>query len=79
MERYRAIYVWKILEGCVPNCGLQETYSERRGTEVAIPAIQVRGSFSIYGSNVFNSMPKEIRNLSRISVDDLKIKLDKYL
>ena len=45
MERYRAIYVWKILEGCVPNCGLQETYSERRGREVAIPAIRRRVKF----------------------------------
>ena len=87
MERYRAIYVWKILEGCVPNCGLLETYSERRGREVAIPAIRGRGklqtiregSFTIHGSKVFNSLPKEIRNLSRISVDDFKSKLDKYL
>ena len=36
MERYRAIYIWKILEGISPNCGIQEVYSERRGREVQI-------------------------------------------
>ena len=68
MERFRAIYVWKLLEGCVPNFGLQETYSERRCRDVAIPAIWergklqsiIQGSFTIHGSNVFNSLPKGI-------------------
>jgi hypothetical protein len=34
VERYRAIYIWKILEGISPNCGIQETFSEKRGREV---------------------------------------------
>ena len=34
MERYRALYVWKILEGISPNCGLEETSSVRRGRDV---------------------------------------------
>ena len=37
MERYRIIYVWKILEGLTPNCGIETTHSNRRGREVKIP------------------------------------------
>ena len=36
MEKYRAMYVWKILEGITPNCGLEETTSNRRGRDVKI-------------------------------------------
>lgn len=42
MERYSTIYVWKILEGIVPNCGLEILSIERRGREVSIP--EVKGS-----------------------------------
>ena len=31
LERYRALYVWKIIEGLSPNCGLNTSWSERRG------------------------------------------------
>ena len=27
-ERYRIIYIWKILEGIAPNCGIESTMSE---------------------------------------------------
>ena len=31
-ERYKILYIWKILEGLVPNCGVEESNeSERRG------------------------------------------------
>ena len=87
MERYSAIYVWKILEGIVPNCGLEFVSSERRGREVSIPELKgsqkVRtlreNSFQVRGARIFNSLPKSLRNLNRTSVDDFKLHLDKYL
>ena len=87
MERYRAIYVWKIIEGMVPNCGLDVTDSDRRGREIAVPhfkgtqRIQTlrERSFQVNGARIFNSLPKAIRNLRRLSVVDFKSKLDEYL
>ena len=73
MERYRALYVWKILECVTPNFGLETMTSERRGREVVIkPArwkqsIQTlrENSFQVNGAKVFNSLPKKIRNLTK--------------
>ena len=39
-ERYKALYIWKILEGLVPNCGLETTNSERRGREIKVPDLK---------------------------------------
>ena len=86
MERYRAIYVWKILEGISPNCGIEETFSERRGREVKVRPVKGKGaiqsirekSFQIHGAKIFNILPKSIRNL-KTSTEDFKAKLDKFL
>ena len=87
MERYRVLYVWKILEGISPNCGLEATHNERRGREVRIPPIKATGrilslresSFQVHGPRLFNSLPKALRNLQKISIDEFKAKLDQYL
>ena len=87
MERYRCIYVWKILEGISPNCGLEVACNDRRGRVVKIPTIKGSGkiqslreaSFQVNGPRLFNSLPKSIRNLTKIGIEDFKLKLDKYL
>ena len=87
MKRYRALSVWTILEGISPNCGLEVTFSERRGREVMIPPVRGKGkiqslresSFQVHGPRIFNSLPRAIRNLQKISIDDFKEKLDVYL
>ena len=87
MERYRAIYVWKIVQGLVPNCGLEVSSSERRGREIVISASKgsqrlktLRDqSFQVNGAKIFNSLPKSIRNLNGTDIDEFKSKLDKYL
>ena len=87
MERYRAIYIWKILEGISPNCGINMITSDRRGREVQIPQMKGKGrfntiregSFQVHGAKIFNSLPKAIRNLSKISVEEFKLSLDKFL
>ena len=75
------------LEGIVPNCGLEVLNSERRGREISIPELKGsqrvktlrENSFQVKGARIFNSLPKSLRNLKQISVDEFKFKLDKYL
>ena len=89
MERYRILYMWKILKGLVPNCGVQlSPYNERRGRSVAVPNLNRNGrkyiqtlreqSFQINGARLFNTLPKDIRNMN-ICQEDFKAALDKYL
>ena len=42
LERYRIIYTWKVLEGIVPNCGINksESNSERAGRKGTIPIVK---------------------------------------
>ena len=87
LERYRIIYTWKILEEMVPNCGLEVSHSERRGRQVVIPPLKgspsIRKlreqSFQINGPKLFNCLPPSIRNISKVTVDTFKEKLDKFL
>ena len=87
MERYRILYSWKILEGFSPNCGLEVQHSDRRGRELKVPVLKSKGkfqtlrekSFQVHGAKLFNSLPKSIRNLTKLSVDGFKQKLDVYL
>ena len=44
MERYRILYTWKMLEGLVPNCGIQARNSERLGRFCEIPPINGKSS-----------------------------------
>ena len=89
MERYRIIYMWKILEGFAPDCGVEEAQiNERLGRKVKIPSLVRNGrkgiqtlrenSFQINGARLFNSLPKKIRNI-KYSQDDFKDALDNYI
>ena len=92
-ERYRIIYVWKILEKLVPNIEtngeIKEQMNERTGrschvkTNVINSCYKARRlrdhSFSWNACLAFNSLPKSIRNISSCSVETFKTKLDKYL
>ena len=39
LERYRMIYIWKILEGLSPNCGIKCNSNEIRGRMCQVPPI----------------------------------------
>ena len=88
-ERYVCIYVWKILEGLVPNIGLQSTNSVRRGRSCIIPPVSrvasqkvqtIRyNSIGILGPRLFNHLPQNLRDVSGCSVDIFKRHLDKHL
>ena len=86
MERYRIIYMWKVLEAKVPNCGVTEApENERLGRRVAIPALRPGGrravqtlreqGFQVNGARLFNSLPKRIREI-RNNQDTFKEALD---
>ena len=59
----------EILEGLVPNCGLEALHNERRGREIKIPPLKGKSSvrtlreqsFQVNGPKLFNSIPKKVR------------------
>ena len=87
LERYRIIYTWKILENLVPNCGLTPSISERRGRLFNIPSLKgprcvqrlKEQSFQVHGPKLFNCLPQTLRNITKVSVEEFKEKLDEYL
>ena len=89
MERYRILYVWKILEGYAPNCGIEVAQENQRlGRKVKIPSLVRNGrrsvqtlreqGFQINGARLFNILPKEIREI-KYHQDDFKEALDEFL
>ena len=92
-ERYMIIYTWKILENLVPNInqsdGLRPVFQPRRGrlcfvkapfTGSSVALQTIRHNFlSTRGPILFNSLPKELRNLSGCPLLTFKKKLDKFL
>ena len=91
-ERYRIIYVWKILEGIVPNLTdrskIRTKSSLRFGRICCIPPLTTvnnrlqnlrDGSFCVNGPKLFNCVPSYIRNLKGIELPEFKKELDKFL
>ena len=77
-ERYICIYIWKVVEGLVPNFGIEVTANNRTGRHCTVPLIRptARGriktirftSMGVNGPRIFNCLPKSIRNTSGCSV-----------
>ena len=89
-ERYRIIYTWKILEGLVPKCGVEEiseSENKRLGRLCKIPKLvgsthtkKLRSqSLQLIGPTLFNPLPKKLRNMKQVGVDKFKEHLDAYL
>jgi len=88
-ERYICIYIWKILEGTVPNFGIEVSCSKRRGRSCIVPALgraaphkiqTIRfNSMGIHGPIIFNCLPQKLRDMSSCSTDCFKRALDKHL
>ena len=86
-ERYRLIYIWKIINNIVPNCGL-DWATTRYGMKLIIPkskdshctvARNMREqSLSNHGGSIFNLLPEHIRNWNG-TIDTFKLKLDEFL
>ena len=87
-ERYGIIYVWKMIEGLVPNLSdpITCSFSDRRGRTCVIChsgagrlGTLKYNSFRWRSIRMFNRLPKSIRMLSSCSVVGFKSKLDSYL
>ena len=88
LERYKIIYTWrKVLEGLIPNFGINYSINKRRGRECTIPVLRESSaikrlreqSFQMAGPRLFNCLPINIRNFTKASMDDFKEKLDFFL
>ena len=92
-ERYRIIYVWKILEGSVPNLSGQSKITHRtsfrHGRVCCIPAVASgaknrlqrlrEGSFCVNGPLLFNALPSYLQNMTGVTHLDFKKELDTFL
>ena len=91
-DRYQAIYMWKILDGLVPDPtphALQSYTTERRGRQCKRRSLPTRAqgrtrtllanSLSYEGPRIFNVLPREVRDMSGCPVETFKAGLDKFL
>ena len=86
-ERYRIIYIWKVLENLVPNINgkIQTRENPRLGRlcNVVIPDAKLQnirdGTLPIQGAKLFNILPKEIRDMRNVPLQKFKGALDMYL
>lgn len=94
-ERYDIMYIWKIIEGKVPNISPVSnrqirTYNHiRNGRMCIIPEplrtarMQVKtlinSSFVVRAVKLFNAVPKDIREMSNCEIDTFKSALDTYI
>ena len=84
-ERYRIIYIWKILENLVPNVNnkIQAKDHIRLGrlciVHGRITSTKLDGSLTIDGPKLFNSLPKHVRDLKGVSLQKFKRALDLHL
>ena len=89
-ERYRVIYLWKIIEGIVPNTsptdGITTQEHIRFGRLCHVPFVR-RGpyqalrntSFNVNAPLLFNSLPRKVRDLKNCTKDVFKNELDFHL
>ena len=87
-ERYRIIYIWKVLEGHVPNVNNKviSTLHTRLGRKCKIPSIpsgrlgKIReASLAFNGAKLFNVLPKPLRDMSGVKLEAFKSALDRFL
>ena len=85
IERYRILYVRKIIMGCVPNCGLIWDTNNHNGIKLKTPKVgkyfskSRESSFSYTATRLFNILPRELRDDISSSMDIWKMYLDKLL
>ena len=88
-ERYRIIFIWKVLQGLVQGYSISSFVSPRRGRLLHVaqyhrqaPAAvrqAKEASLLVQGARLFNLLPRHIRDVSTGSVDQFKSQLDSWL
>ena len=88
-ERYRIIFIWKVLQGYVqgynipskesPRCGrLVEVAQYHRDAPAAVKQAR-EASISVHGAKLFNLLPRNIRDISCGTTEQFKAELDSWL
>ena len=87
-ERYKIFYTWNIIQGIVPECGLniRSMKNSRNGLKFEVKKTEksrigkIRDqSFQVSAPKIWNSLPIFIRNLETTSKAEFKTALDSYL
>ena len=88
-DRYTIIYVWKMIEGMVPDIGITHYESGRRGRLSTIPSLRRKASkrtqnlletsFKVRGPRLFNSLLAHLRSITQCDVSRFKRMLDDWL
>ena len=88
-ERYKILYVWKIIEGKVPNFGISVYESQRHGRMCRLPKINTKtsratqtlreSSLSVHGPRLFNVLPQAFRNKTGCETESAKRTLNNQL
>ena len=88
-ERYRIIFIWKVLQGYTKGYTLTYNQNPRRGRLVAVPnypshaPASVRrareASLAVQGARLFNNIPRHLRDTFTGTVDQFKAGLDSWL
>ena len=63
-----------------PNCRIHPTYHDRRGRECIDPVLRGKSriqtlrdqSFQVNGPRLFNCLPKNLRDMKRVTIDEFK-------
>ena len=88
-ERYRVIFIWKIFQGLVEVYFITAYQNPRRGRIVDVASYPSQApsavrkareaSLSVHGAQLFNLLPREIRDINTGTVDLFKMRLDAWL
>jgi len=86
VERYSAIFIWKVKNNVTRNPGFEFVDTGRRGTMVKISIKKNESarenSFLVWGAKVFNALPRELRDFHSDARDQptaFKTALDSFL
>ena len=90
LERYRILYMWRVLEGVTPNCGIEVKADDgRQGRRCKVPSIATKArtsvkalrdqTFQVNGPQLFNVIPIYLRKMTKCPIEDFKMALDQYL
>ena len=85
LDRYKLIYTQKIIRGFVPNCGLNWAESPYNGRYIIIPEEGKylkslrRQTVSFTAGQMFNYLPRYMRDDNESSLEVWKASLDKLL
>ena len=88
LQRYRVIYLWKIVIGLVHNQGIYWNVSPTVGVLINVPLKKCSPpstqkywdqSLGVHGGKLFNMLPANLRNFAEPDIEGFKCELDKFL